>query len=215
MTAAGSVTGSTYRIAKGDTLSEIAQRFHTSVKKLAAANGISNPDLIFAGASLKLASGGAGGSSSIAQSSYAGKGTGSWMAIARKYYGQHEYANGDNQFIVQCHATTTLGARSDEVPWCSSFVNRVMEDAGYKGTDSAAAMSWTKWGQNVGSLSNAREGDIVVINGSSGEHVGFFVRASNGRMTLLGGNQSDQVKESTYNLSSYRIVAVRRPPNVA
>jgi hydrogenase maturation factor len=76
-------------------------------------------------------------------------------------------------------------------------------------------MSWTKWGQNVGSLSNAREGDIVVINGSSGEHVGFFVRASNGRMTLLGGNQSDQVKESTYNLSSYRIVAVRRPPNVA
>lgn len=47
----------TYQIAWGDTLSKLAQRFNTSVDKLAKANNIANPDLIFAGASLKIPDG--------------------------------------------------------------------------------------------------------------------------------------------------------------
>lgn len=43
-----------YTIRPGDTLSGIASRFHTSVGALAQANGISNPNLIFAGRTLNI-----------------------------------------------------------------------------------------------------------------------------------------------------------------
>src|SRR5687767_8546572 len=43
-----------YRINSGDTLSALAQRFNTSVQKLADANGIKNVNLIYAGANLKV-----------------------------------------------------------------------------------------------------------------------------------------------------------------
>ncbi|WP_240358868.1 LysM peptidoglycan-binding domain-containing protein [Myxococcus vastator] len=43
-----------YRIRSGDTLSALANRFGTSVSALAKANNIKNPDLIYAGATLKI-----------------------------------------------------------------------------------------------------------------------------------------------------------------
>lgn len=59
-----SSTKTTYRIASGDTLSQIAQRFHTSVSALARANNIANPNRIQAGAVLKIRGGSGGASSS-------------------------------------------------------------------------------------------------------------------------------------------------------
>lgn len=44
----------TYTVKKGDTLSEIAEKFETTVKKLAALNDIKDPDFITAGQKLKL-----------------------------------------------------------------------------------------------------------------------------------------------------------------
>lgn len=41
--------GRTYVVRYGDTLSGIARRYSTTVSQLAAANGIENPDLIYAG----------------------------------------------------------------------------------------------------------------------------------------------------------------------
>ncbi|WP_224362314.1 LysM peptidoglycan-binding domain-containing protein [Hyalangium versicolor] len=49
---------STYRIKSGDTLSALATRFKTTVKDLAKANKISNPNLIIAGKTLKVPGGG-------------------------------------------------------------------------------------------------------------------------------------------------------------
>jgi predicted chitinase len=46
-----------YGIKWGDTLSALARRFHTSVSELAKANGISNPDRIFAGKTLQIPDG--------------------------------------------------------------------------------------------------------------------------------------------------------------
>lgn len=43
-----------YKIKRGDTLSEIAQKFNTTVSYLAKINKIQNPDLIYAGNHLKL-----------------------------------------------------------------------------------------------------------------------------------------------------------------
>jgi LysM repeat protein len=43
-----------YKIRSGDTLSALAAKYNTSVSTLARLNNISNPDLIYAGASLRL-----------------------------------------------------------------------------------------------------------------------------------------------------------------
>jgi LysM repeat protein len=42
------------RVGPGETLSSIAARYHTTVAALASANGITNPDLVFAGAVLQI-----------------------------------------------------------------------------------------------------------------------------------------------------------------
>ncbi|MBX7096964.1 MAG: LysM peptidoglycan-binding domain-containing protein [Myxococcaceae bacterium] len=48
---------SDYTIRRGDTLSALARRFHTTVQELAQRNGIKNPDLILAGANLTIPDG--------------------------------------------------------------------------------------------------------------------------------------------------------------
>jgi LysM repeat protein len=44
----------TYEVQPGDTLSEIAQRFDTTVEALAEANDIEDPDVIFPGDTLRI-----------------------------------------------------------------------------------------------------------------------------------------------------------------
>ena len=50
----GGGSGEYYTIQSGDTLSEIAERFGTSVSQLCAWNGISNPNLIYAGDTIRV-----------------------------------------------------------------------------------------------------------------------------------------------------------------
>lgn len=52
------VSGGTYTVKSGDTLSVIAQKYGMSTSQLANLNGISNPDLIFVGQVLKVSGGG-------------------------------------------------------------------------------------------------------------------------------------------------------------
>ncbi|WP_426755992.1 LysM peptidoglycan-binding domain-containing protein [Myxococcus sp. Y35] len=47
----------TYSVRSGDTLSALAKRFNTSVSSLAKTNGISNPDRIYAGQTLRIPDG--------------------------------------------------------------------------------------------------------------------------------------------------------------
>lgn len=132
-----------------------------------------------------------------------------WLSIAQAERGIHEIAGPKaNPRIIEYHATTTGKATQDEVPWCSSFVNWVMLKAGYRGTRSAAAISWLKWGT---ALQGPKAGAITVINGPQGNHVGFWVSENKTSFQLLGGNQSDQVKFSTYPRSSFRILGHRWP----
>jgi uncharacterized protein (TIGR02594 family) len=142
-----------------------------------------------------------------------------WMTIAERELGQHEVVGAEaNSRIVEYHAKTSLGAKSDEVPWCSSFVNWVVAEAGLEGTNDARAASWMEWGIE----SEARYGAIAVIQrraggfdsstgSSSGFHVGFVVDSTDTHVRLLGGNQADSVKVSSFGLGGYRIRALRWP----
>lgn len=142
-----------------------------------------------------------------------------WMEIAEAEIGQKEVKGGENPRILSYHATTTLKAKEDEVPWCSSFVNWCMVQAGIKGTNSAAAKSWLSWGVSV---EEPQPGCICIIRqktagqdratGSiSGYHVAFFNKTEGGRIFLTGGNQGDQVKVSSFGLQSYEVMGYRWP----
>ncbi|MCW8902005.1 MAG: TIGR02594 family protein [Gammaproteobacteria bacterium] len=144
-----------------------------------------------------------------------------WHDIAKAELGIRENSktNKHNARIIEYHATTTLKAKTDEVPWCSSFVNWVMTQSSYKGTNNALAKSWLDWGLKVIA---PVQGDIVVIKKktkgsdkstgtSTGYHVAFFDSKSATHIRLLGGNQQDSVKYSTFNLSRYEVKGYRRP----
>ncbi len=97
----------------------------------------------------------------------------------------------DNPRIVEYHQSTSGHASDDETPWCSAFANWCMQQVGITGSGSAASISWRTWGQKVGPI----PGSIVCFNG----HVGFLhsIRAD-GKLMILGGNQSNQVKITPY-----------------
>jgi len=140
-----------------------------------------------------------------------------WMKVAMGEIGQREVPGSrSNPRIIEYHATTTLRATADETAWCASFVNWCLAQIGVAGTNSAAAASWLDWGQP----SHAFGGAITVIHSPaaarsamsvSGNHVGFLVQESGSRFHLLGGNQSDQVKISSYPKSSWQLRGYRRP----
>ena len=144
-----------------------------------------------------------------------------WYDIAAAELGIAEIseAKKHNQRIIEYHSTTTLGAKTDEIPWCSSFVNWVMNQSGIKGTNNALATSWATWGIGV---KVPYKGVITVIKrknknsdastgSSTGYHVGFYQSSTSGLITLLGGNQSDKVKSSGFYLRSYDVIAYRKP----
>jgi len=140
-----------------------------------------------------------------------------WMAIARGEIGQKEIAGAeDNPRIREYHAATTMGEQPDEVAWCSSFVNWVLMKANLKRTRSAAAASWANWGSET----EPRRGAVVVVyneamkNSSltrSGNHVGFLIEDLGWGWKVLGGNQSNMVRESCFSKKKWALKAVRWP----
>lgn len=139
------------------------------------------------------------------------------MRIAIKEKGQKEFkGKNHNPVIIKYHASTTLKSKTDETPWCSSFVNWVMQQAKIQGTNSAAAASWLNWGEKT----TAKAGAITIIrNGaaanssltSSGNHVGFLVKETATHYELLGGNQSNMVRVTPFPKSSWTLRGYRWP----
>ena len=128
-----------------------------------------------------------------------------------------------NPRILMYHNHTSLKATNDEVAWCSSFVNYCVDTAGLIGTHSAAARSWHDqgWGSDV--TANPRVGDIVVFSRrgqadqGNGGHVGFWIGDNATHVTVLGGNQSNCVRISSYPKNGqlgefhYNLLSIRRP----
>lgn len=135
-----------------------------------------------------------------------------WFDFALAELGVREHATGHNARILEYHMATKLKAQSDEISWCSAFVNWVFQKAGIIGTQSAAARSWTTWGKEI---PTPVIGCVVIFwrgtqNGWQG-HVGFFCGInSDGDIVVLGGNQNNQVSILVYpktQLLGYRLPA--------
>lgn len=136
-----------------------------------------------------------------------------YMKIAMAELGQHEYEGAaSNPRIVEYHSATSLKATDDDTPWCAAFVNWVLQQADEPGTDSAAALSFTKWGVKV---NKPAYGDIVLFDHGNGRgHVGFFVGDKDGKVGVLGGNQHNSVNVSWYPKDTvYQYRRVKRVTN--
>ena len=121
--------------------------------------------------------------------------------IAKRYVGLHESKH--NKKLAR-----TVGVNPRRTPWCGAFVGAVVKKAGKSVPNGyMKAASWKRVGKAV-SLKKARKGDIVVVRTKYGSHVGFYAGQKNGRVQLLGGNQSNRVQISGYRIGS--VQAVRR-----
>ena len=123
-----------------------------------------------------------------------------WYVLAMSEIGVVEtYGSKHTPRILEYHKATSLKATTDEVAWCASFVSWCLEKAGVPSTRSAAARSYLKWGKP---LTIPRRGCVVVFkrgNSSWQGHVGFFVEeTTDGKIVVLGGNQSNSVRTSRY-----------------
>jgi uncharacterized protein (TIGR02594 family) len=96
--------------------------------------------------------------------------------------------------------------------WCAAFMNAILKDTGYEGTNSLMARSFLSYGTKVKA---PEEGDIVVFKrGTSAEsgHVAFFVGYEyiNNKQYIkaLGGNQKKSVTMALYPVE--RLLGIRR-----
>ena len=96
-------------------------------------------------------------------------------------------------------------------PWCACMVNFVLHQCGIKGTGSAAALSFKKYGTP---LDGPKVGAIAVFIWADPNHHHVSIVSdwndTDNWVGCVGGNQSNQVKRSVYD-QDY-VVAYRWPP---
>ena len=124
----------------------------------------------------------------------------------------------DNPQIMAMLRLDNDWPESDEVPWCSAFVNYVCWLVRLPRSKNLRARSWLTIGKGI-QLDDAEPGDIVILKRGKGEqpgpevlkapgHVGFYAGRFGEFIEVLGGNQSDTVKVSRY--PSKNLLGVRR-----
>jgi uncharacterized protein (TIGR02594 family) len=144
----------------------------------------------------------------------------SWLDIAEIEIGVTETPGpGNTDRVLEYHRSTNLAriaAGKDQTPWCSSFINWCLEQAGYVGTDSAAARSWLSWGMELPEpwlgcitvIQRIEAGPDGATGSATGNHVALYLGPG---LRLLGGNQADRVKISVFTPARYKVLGYRWP----
>lgn len=116
-----------------------------------------------------------------------------WITEAEKHIGTKEIPGEKHnaKILGWWRAIKRGGIKSDEVPWCAAFVGGCLEVIGIKSSRYESAKSYMAWGVQ---LTRPVYGCIAVFSRDGGGHVGFVVGSDgNGRLFILGGNQSNAV----------------------
>lgn len=106
------------------------------------------------------------------------------------------------ELIRKMHASAGLNAGAG-TPWCMSFVQHVLRnDMWFNSSQIGPPTASAADGHKIGKHTDApKQWDIVLIyrSGGSGRHIGFVDSVdAQGNVNVLGGNQSDSVRVSTY-----------------
>ena len=122
----------------------------------------------------------------------------------------NERGNPGNPRILQCYEVARQSYTCDncgpEMYWCSAFVCWALEEAGLESKQTMGSQLWYDYGAEVdgwrsGDYSLLRKYDIVIFKAKDrdGGHIGFLHEVTdNGRVRILGGNQSNTVRISSY-----------------
>lgn len=110
--------------------------------------------------------------------------------------------------VLEYYRHAFLDSAIDKVPWNSAFICFCLETAGFKSTNSAAAVSFLKYGTPVAN-EEIKQGDVVVFKRIGGYHVAFFQKwATDGNLYALGANELECVCTTKFNLIN--LLAIKR-----
>lgn len=139
--------------------------------------------------------------------------------IAQRFVGVKEVpGTSNNPQILAMLRLDQSWPVSDEVPWCSAFVNYIAWLLRLPRSKSLQARSWLQVGIPV-ELFFAEVGfDVVVLKRGENDagpevlsapgHVGFFAGAGENWIHVLGGNQGDAVSIQTFPVG--QLLGIRR-----
>lgn len=135
-----------------------------------------------------------------------------WITEARRHIGLREIKGAKHapDILQFWRDIRRSGIKNDETPWCAAFVGACLERAGIQSTRFESANSYMTWGVK---LAHPVVGCIAVFTREGGGHVGFVVgQDKDGNLQVLGGNQGDMVKVSTFGRA--RVTGYRWPVGV-
>ena len=218
-----------YRIQSGDTLSGIAQRYHSSVGAFMKANPqIKNANLIYAGASLNIPGkkdtfepGNGGGHTGGTGTTGGATGTtgGTGPATSAFKLGMSEL--GKNAHDLKLEHSPVGKAMQDWVPDninCANFVSGVLVAAGQipQSEQSAGCLDLqSKLDKDPNfkrvSLKNAVPGDVVTFDTGDGHHTVMYAGMKNGKPQFLGSNNinSDGTQQISVRNMNYQILSIQ------
>ena len=139
-----------------------------------------------------------------------------WMDTAWEWLGIAEWLGPgeSNPAIDGFHNSVADDDTPDDIAWCSSAANALMQGVGIEGTGSRAARSWLDWGVKLG---HPAYGCICVLwrdtpdswKGHVGIFLGFIAGPTGADVLLWGGNQGNEVSVKRYPAS--RVLGYRWP----
>jgi uncharacterized protein (TIGR02594 family) len=141
------------------------------------------------------------------------------LDLAHKFLGVKEQpGSGSNPLVLAMLQHVAGWVQDDETAWCSAFVGFIAWLCDKPQSGSLAARSWLKVGLPV-TIDEARPGsDIVVLKRfasapgpatlSALGHVGFYVSSDASTVTVLGGNQGNEVSIERFPID--RVLGIRR-----
>lgn len=96
-------------------------------------------------------------------------------------------------------AAEWLNPDDSKTAWCGCIMGLWFKEVGLEvPAEYFRAASWATVGKEV-PLSEAEEGDVIVMKRPGGNHVCLFAKDKGKMIRVLGGNQSNQVNFSEYN----------------
>ena len=108
--------------------------------------------------------------------------------------------------------------QTDEVPWCSAFVNYVAWLLRLPRTKDLRARSWLTIGTPIAEVNAVQGFDVCIFRRAGGQagpevidapgHVAFFSSFTGDICNVLGGNQGDSVTVAGYKKST--LLGIRR-----
>ncbi len=141
------------------------------------------------------------------------------LDLARKFIGVKEQpGSGSNPLVLAMLQHVAGWVQDDATAWCSAFVGFIAWLSDLPQSGSLAARSWLMVGRPIDRQLAIPGSDIVVLKRGANSpgaqvlnaegHVGFFVSQTPTTITVLGGNQGDEVSIETFPID--RVLGVRR-----